>query len=96
MNHQGLLTLLTALPDNELFSPSTIVSFAVETSLLPKEAGVGQGLSKQRLRVSLTRLMHNQNFPNQGDGNITINGQAPFSGWFGKHWKKAANEVNPG
>ena len=76
--------VLRALPRNELFSPATIADFARAKGLIPKDRQ-----SRERVRASMVRFCNNHGFPNDGDGVITLVGNAPTPAWFGWRWQEA-------
>ena len=81
--------ILEALEDDSFYSPAVIVRFAKENNLLQdhgSETDDEQDVMR-RLRIALIRLSHLHHFPEQGDGQIRIKGQAPVRAWFGWRWK---------
>ncbi len=82
-------SIIDALDDDELFSPAVIARIARDKGLLapflknePNEAQV-----MQRVRIALIRLSNLHSFPDEGDGQVRIEGQAPVPAWFGWRWK---------
>ena len=80
------------LEEDDLYTPATIASFAEEQGLITADNLTQRRLEKQRMRISLGRFSNNHDFPDEGDGMVTIKGQAPTPGWFGWRWKAALSE----
>ena len=81
--------LIEALDDDQLYTPATIVNFALANKLIKATAPQDIRLERQRIRISLGRFSNNHQFPDEGDGMVKIKGQAPIPGWFGWRWKAA-------
>ena len=45
-------------------------------------------IAQRNLRQTMVRRANLHEFPDEGDGIVTIRGQAPCPGWFGWRWKK--------
>ncbi len=84
--------IIDALDDDDLYSPAAIARIAKEKGLLDTflEEEPNEALVFQRVRISLIRFSNLHDFPDEGDGQIIIKGQAPVPGWFGWRWKTAA------
>ena len=86
--------LIEALDDETLYTPSTIVLLAETLGFLGSR---GEGdteerkLEKRRIRIAMGRFSNNHDFPDEGDGFITLRGQSPTPAWFGWRWKEALN-----
>jgi hypothetical protein len=85
-------SLIEMLDEDQLYTPATIAAFAESKGFIKTREAVVRRLEKQRIRIALGRFSNNHNFPDQGDGMVTIRGQAPTPGWFGWRWKAALNE----
>lgn len=81
--------ILEKLDPNALYTPATIAAFAEQVGLLDRSDQKQRRLAKQRIRIALGRFSNNHNFPDEGDGMVTIRGQAPTPGWFGWRWQAA-------
>ena len=83
-------TYLEVLEDEEVYSPSTIVTNGISKGLLDTRLkGKALKLEKLKIRHALARYSANHFFPKMGDGYIDdIPGQAPIRGWLGKRWKE--------
>jgi len=82
--------IIERLDNGTLFSPASIAQFAMAEGLLEDDRDGTEDtdrLLKQRIRVSMGRYSNNHEFPDQGDGLITLRGNAPTPGWFGWRWK---------
>lgn len=84
--------IIEALPEDDLFTPATIAAFAEGEGLLKSRGQEQRRLEKQRIRISLGRFSNNHDFPDEGDGMVTIRGQAPTPGWFGWRWQAALTD----
>ncbi len=82
-------TIIAALDDDELYSPAVIPRFAKGQGLLAPflTEGVSEARVIQRIRIAMVRLSNLHNFPDEGDGQVIIVGQAPVPAWFGWRWK---------
>ncbi len=83
--------IIDALDDDELYSPAAIARIAKDQGMLApfmKEETV-EARVMQRIRIALVRLSNLHHFPDEGDGQIKIKGQAPVPGWFGWRWKNS-------
>ena len=79
--------VIETLEEDDLYTPATIAAFAIEIGFLP--LGPNLRLDKQRVRIAMGRFSNNHHFPDEGDGMVTLRGQAPTPGWFGWRWKAA-------
>ena len=75
--------ILQQLEDTRLYTPATIADFALALGLLSGNR------ERTRVRVALIRFARTRRFPEGGDGLVTLRGQSPTPGWYGKRWKKA-------
>jgi hypothetical protein len=83
-------SLIEKLDEDTLYSPSLIARFAEEHGLLPGgDTRAPLQIKKQRIRIALGRFSNNHDFPDEGDGMVTIRGQAPTPGWYGWRWQAA-------
>ena len=83
--------ILEALDFDGLYTSAAIVRFAEEqgfvTQFLQEEPdGPDVRLLKRRMRISFNRTRDLYGFPIEGDGLVTIKGQAPKPAWFGWRW----------
>ena len=78
------------LDDDVLYTAASIAMFAVRLNLLSWEDKDELALAKLRLRVTLGRFRAYHRFPDEGDGLLTLKGQAPCTAWLGCRWKAAA------
>ncbi len=79
--------ILKVLEDGKLYSPAGVARFAEENGLLEGANEKARTQSRQRVRISMGRWANRNEFPDEGDGLLTIPGQAPTPGWFGWRWK---------
>ena len=82
------------LEDNEVYTAGTILKLGLEHGLLA-ELGSPEENNKARIRIrhALARFKSNHNFPRDGDGSVTVPGQAPIPGWFGQRWKASLPKI---
>ena len=81
-------TLIENLDPEDLYTPATIARFAEQNGFLEQGLSTEKiRLAKQRIRIALGRFSNNHQFPDEGDGMVTIKGQSPTPGWFGRRWK---------
>ena len=83
--------LLESLEEDELYTPASIAAYAQKIEFITSTEPDQVRLEKQRIRIALGRFSNNHNFPDEGDGMVTLRGQAPTPGWFGWRWKAAIN-----
>lgn len=81
--------LIEALDDHELYTPAMIAAYACEQGLVDGTDLVEQRKARQRIRIALGRFSNNHDFPDVGDGIVTLRGQAPTPAWYGWRWKSA-------
>ena len=81
-------SIIASLEDEVLYSAGAIARHARDHRFLN---GTDPKQDMQRVRITLVRLSKNHRFPDQGDGLITLPGQAPGPAWFGRRWKEAVD-----
>ena len=87
--------ILWSLPDDELFTPALIAARAATLGLIEGNGDPEQTrLARLRIRVAMGRLSNNHEFPDDGDGLVTLPGQSPVAGWHGRRWKTAAGPLD--
>ena len=82
--------IIAALEEDGLYTPSGIARFAEENGFLTDDdlsSPEKKRLAMQRIRICFGRVSDNHKFPDEGDGMVTIRGQAPVPGWFGWRWQ---------
>ena len=84
--------ILQTLNEDELYTPATIAMIALKSDLCQPANTKEAKRTYQRIRIALGRFSNNHHFPDEGDGIVTIKGQAPTPGWFGWRWKAAMRE----
>lgn len=94
-------SIIHHLNDHKAYTPASIVNFAIESGLIDlcmEEKKVDLQILKRRIRITLGRFANNHNFPDEGDGLVTLKGQAPVPGWMGWRWKEAypSDELSEG
>ena len=78
--------IVSRLDDQTLYSPAKISHFAASYySHLNPEVRRNR---LQRIRITMARFATKHRFPHEGDGMVTIKGQAPTPGWYGWRWKE--------
>ncbi len=86
---------LTILEDEKVYTPATIVRLGEAKGLIdPELEGAERKKVKMKIRHSLARFSSNHFFPMAGDGWVTLKGQPPLRGWFGKRWKNNLPEIS--
>ena len=89
---QDLIPLL-ADRDDVFHSPSTIANFAGLRGYVHGSTPQEIYWEKQRIRLACLRLVSfAECLPADGDGLVTIEGQAPFPGWTKGNWEQALRE----
>ena len=85
------LDFISILDDNKVYTPASIVANGFSEGLVPNGLSDDE-VAKRRvmIRHTLARFSSNHQFCPEGDGLVTITGQAPMRGWFGFRWKEAA------
>ncbi len=86
--------ILTALDNEEIYSPAAIARFARDHGFLKGDEATIR-LDMQRIRIALGRLSNNRSFPDEGDGLVAVKGQKPIPGWYGSRWKRAVSPPAP-
>ncbi|MDJ0837454.1 MAG: hypothetical protein QNK37_13130 [Acidobacteriota bacterium] len=81
-------SIMNALPEGHLFTPSGIVMFAADGGLLPAIDQIRLKSMKFRMRLMLDRLSRKNDFPSEGDGMVDM-GNIPAPGWFTWRWVEA-------
>lgn len=79
--------ILRKLADDDLYNSASVESFAVDKGFVKGEDAEALRLARQRVRIAMGRWVNNKGFPDEGDGQVCIKGQAPTPGWFGWRWK---------
>ena len=81
--------IILKLDPDDLYTPATIAYFAHEHEFIAPDLDEDAlRLAKHRIRMSLGRFSNNHDFPDEGDGMVTLNGQAPTPAWFGWRWQE--------
>ena len=94
---QKYAVILWSLADDELFTPAKIAARARKLGLIgPAMNEVHGKLLWQRVRIALGRFSNNHGFPDNGDGLVTLFGQCPTVGWYGRRWKACAQPLDEG
>lgn len=86
--------ILNQLDPHRLYTPATIASKAMAMGLVGQESPKRSELAYRRVRIAMGRKSNNQQFPDEGDGMVTLPGQAPCPGWFGWRWQNSP-ELSP-
>lgn len=81
--------LLWALDRGEIYTPGTIAYFADESGYIEETDPEKRKNLLLRIRIAMGRLSNNRNMPDEGDGMVTIRGQAPTPGWYGWRWQQS-------
>jgi hypothetical protein len=79
--------IIEALDEDTLYTPATIANFAFDRGLFKEVNAAKVRIQKQRIRIAMGRFSNIHAFPDEGDGMVSIKGQAPTPGWFGWRWK---------
>ena len=79
--------MILRLDPEQIYSSGSIARVADAEGWFDEEES--KDLQRQRLRVTLNRLVENRSFPKMGDGRVTLKGQAAKPGWFGWRWQNA-------
>ncbi len=85
--------ILQQLSEDEIYTPAMIAMFALEHELVEPKDTTEAKLIYQRIRIAMGRFSNNHQFPDEGDGFVTLKGQPPVPGWFGWRWIAAVHEV---
>lgn len=80
------LTIVRKLDDYELYSPAQIGRAAA--NLMCTGGKEERKRMVQRVRITMARFATKHHFPHEGDGIVTLQGQAPTPGWYGWRWKQ--------
>lgn len=81
--------LIKKLEEDEIYSPSTIADFAEQIGFIKTDDPEQHFLDRRRIRIAMGRFSNAHNFPDEGDGFITLRGQQPTPAWFGWRWMAA-------
>ncbi|CAM2068602.1 hypothetical protein SCOR_24745 [Sulfidibacter corallicola] len=84
--------IIEKLVEDELYTPATIAALGEALGMVDTSDPEKRKRDRQRIRIALGRFSNNHNFPDEGDGIVTLKGQAPTPGWFGWRWKAALHE----
>ena len=87
---------LWALCDDELYTATTVANRAIELNLIDTSPPRRAEQERQRIRIAMGRYVNNHTFPDNGDGNVRLRGQAPTPGWLGRRWKEHADPLTRG
>lgn len=85
--------LIYDLTDDVIYSPASIANHAQESGYILSLDREEIRLQKQRIRIALARLSSYRGFPENGDGLVTIPGQATTVGWLGSRWKQSMTDL---
>ena len=85
--------LIYDLDDDIIYSPARIANHAQESGYILSLDHDVIRLQKQRIRIALARLSSYRGFPENGDGLVTLPGQATTVGWLGSRWKQSMTEL---
>jgi hypothetical protein len=77
--------VVNQLDDHELYSSAQIGRLAAD--LLCTDTKTKTRKVIQRVRITMARFATKHEFPHEGDGMVTLEGQAPTPGWYGWRWK---------
>ena len=77
--------IIASLEDDTLYSAAMIARHAQEKGFLK---GEDIRLERNRIRIALNRHSTLHEFPDEGDGLVTLPGCAPAPGWYGWRWKE--------
>ena len=87
---QKYRAILRALEAQTLYTPASVAIFAKENQMLERyrKDDESDNLLMQRIRITMGRMTNNhaEFFPDEGDGVVTLPGQAPCPGWLGWRW----------
>ena len=81
--------LIKQLDQHTLYCPASIAQWARDNDYFQGETDAKRKLQYQRIRIALGRFSNNKKFPDEGDGMVTLTGQAPCPGWFGWRWQQS-------
>lgn len=79
------LPVVCLLEDQILYTPAQIGRLAADCAGLTHKDD--RRKLTQRVRITMARFATKHQFPHNGDGIVTLPGQAPTPGWFGWRWK---------
>jgi len=80
------MPIINQLDPHTLYTPAMIAQIAIDQSQPLTEAQRKQTYT--RVRITLGRYSNTHDFPDEGDGMVTLKGQAPCPAWFGWRWQK--------
>ena len=84
--------IIVALDDEKLYTPAAIADLALELGFSDRNPNVDQKLFRLRIRIAMSRLCSNWDFPKHGDGMIQRKGQPTTPAWSGSRWKATIDE----
>ncbi|MBO1317961.1 hypothetical protein [Acanthopleuribacter pedis] len=84
--------LIEQLNEDEIYTPATIADYAETIGYISGQDPEEVRLVRQRIRIAMGRFSNNHNFPDEGDGFVTLRGQPPTPGWFGWRWISAIHD----
>lgn len=89
------IVILRRLDDDTLYTASTVATFAKEQGLLYlfTDEQINEREVQNRIRLAMVRLSNRHKFPDEGDGIVTVDGQAPVSGWYGWRWRDLLSDL---
>jgi len=82
--------IIEALEKLDVYSPAKVAQFAKQRGLSKLAGRIASDTDKlkhQRIRIALARYKNNHNFPEQGDGMVSMPKQPITPGWFGWRWQ---------
>jgi len=78
---QKYAMVLWSLRDDVLYSAATVANRAIQLGMTGAARMKDADLERQRIRIAMGRFVNNHAFPDNGDGNVRLKGQAPTPGW---------------
>ena len=91
--HPHYLKVISKLDYYTLYSAASIADFGKDHRFFSPQFETATperlALERRRLRICLGRHSNNRRFPDEGDGWVTLRGQAPTPAWFGWRWQAA-------
>ena len=81
--------IIEMLEEDTLYTPASIAYFAEDHDMLTSKTTEDRKAERHRIRISMGRFSNNHQFPDSGDGMVTLEGQAPTPAWYGWRWQAA-------